>query len=90
MSKIRSQNGICAQGAAGIAVTDQCRLLPCFAMCPRWAPAFSFASFCTLIVLLYLFLQLLRRHGGTALYKFMGNSFVEGKIWEHPSKMTQK
>jgi len=34
--------------------------------CPRWAPAVSFAWFCIFIVLLYLFLQLWRRHGGTA------------------------
>jgi len=31
-----------------------------------------------LIALLYLFLQILRRHGGTALFKSMGNSFVQG------------
>jgi len=63
-------NGSCEQDAAGIAVADQCRHLPTFfAMCPRLAPATSFASFYNLIVLLYLFLQLLRRHGGTALFK---------------------
>jgi len=35
------------------------------------AHAASFACFYNLIVLLYLFLQLLRRHGGTALFKSM-------------------
>jgi len=35
-------------------------------------------------MLLCLFLQLLRRHGGTALF-YMGNNFVQGKIWDHPS-----
>jgi len=56
------------KAAAGIAAADQCRhLLVCFAMYPRWAPAASFARFCILIVWLYLFLQLLRRHGGADL-----------------------
>jgi len=59
-------------------------------MCPRWVPAASFARFFILIVLLYLFLQLLRCHGKTAFFKSMGNSFVQGKIWDHPSKPTQK
>jgi len=66
------QNGICAQDSAGIAIADQCRhLLTCFAMCPRLAPAASLATFYDFIVLLYLSLQLLRRHGGTALFKSM-------------------
>ena len=34
--------------------------------------------------------QLLRHHGGTALFKSMGNGFVQGKIWDHRSKRTQK
>jgi len=72
MSKIAPSNSCCAQDAVGIADADQCRHLSiCFAMCPRLAPAASFASFCILIVLLYLSLQLLRRHGGTALFKSM-------------------
>ena len=80
-----------AQDAAGTAVADQWRnLLICSAMYPWWAPAASFAKFCILIVLLCLFFQLLRRHGGTALFKSMGNSFVQGKIWDHPPKMSQK
>ena len=71
-SKLTPQNGCCAQDAAGIGVADQCRhLLICFAMCPRLAPAASFSWPYNLIVLLYLFLQLLRRHGGTALFKSM-------------------
>jgi len=41
------------------------------AMCPGLAPAASFASFYNLIVLLYLSLQLLRHHGGAALFKSM-------------------
>jgi len=56
MSKIASPNGSCALDwdAVGIAVADQCRhLLICFAMCPWWAPAATFAWFCILIVLLY-------------------------------------
>jgi len=55
-------------------------------------PAAIFASFCILIVLLCLFLQLLRRcgHGGTHLFKSMGNSFVQGKIWDHPTEISQK
>ena len=51
---------------------------------PWWALAATFALFCIFIVLLCPFLQLLCRHGGTALLKSMGNSFVEGKIWDHP------
>jgi len=63
-------SGSCAHDAAGIGVADQCRhLLICCAMCPRLAPAASFAWFYNLIVLLYLFLQFLRRHSGTALFK---------------------
>ena len=70
MCKIAPPNGSCAQDAAGIAVAHQCRhLLKCFALCPRWAPAASFAWFCIFSVLLYLFLHLLRRHGVTALSK---------------------
>jgi len=38
-------------------------------------------------MLLYRFLQFLRRHVGTALFKSMGHSFVQGRIWNHPSKM---
>jgi len=59
-------------------------------MCPRWAPSASFAWFFILIVWLYLFLQHFQRHGGTDLFKSMRNSFVEGQIWDHPSKMIQK
>jgi len=57
---------------------------------PPWTPAASFAWFCILILLLYLSLQLLRRHDGIALFRSIGNSFVEGKIGGHPLKMTQK
>jgi len=43
-SKLTPLNGSCAQDAAGKGVADQCRhLLVCFAMCPRLAPAASFA-----------------------------------------------
>jgi len=43
-SRLTLPNGSCAQHAAGIGVADQCRhLLVCFAMCPRLAPAASFA-----------------------------------------------
>jgi len=43
-SKLTPPNGSCAQDAAGIGVADQCRRsLECFAMCPRLAPAASFA-----------------------------------------------
>jgi len=81
-------NGSCAQAAAGIAVPDQCRhLLICSAMYPRWAPAASFAWFCILIVLLYLFLQLLRHHGGTALFKCMVEQLCKrAKFWNTPQK----
>jgi len=49
MSKIAPSNGSCAQNSEGIAVADQCKhLLTCSAMCPRWAPAASFAWFCIL------------------------------------------
>ena len=41
-------------------------------------------------MLQYLFLQLLRRHGGTALFKSIENSSVCGKICDHPSQTTQK
>jgi len=54
-SKLTPQNGSCAQDAAGKGVAVQCRpMLVCFAMCPRLAPAASYAWFCNLIVLLYL------------------------------------
>jgi len=59
-------------------------------MCPRWTPGASFAWIWILIVPLYLVLQLLRRHGGTSLFKSIVNSFVQGKIWDYPSNMTQK
>jgi len=62
----------------------------CSTMYPWWAPVASFASFYNLIVLLCLSLQLLRRYGGTALFKSMGNSLVQGKLWDHPTKMSQK
>jgi len=57
-----------------------------YALCPRWAPAASFAWFCILIVWLYIFLQPLLRHGRTYLFRSMWNSFVEVKNWDHPSK----
>jgi len=38
-------------------------------------------------MLLYRFPQFLRRHVGTALFKSMGHSFVQGKIWNHPSPL---
>jgi len=43
-SKLTPPNGSCAQDAEGRGVADQCRhLLVCFLMCPRLAPAASFA-----------------------------------------------
>jgi hypothetical protein len=41
--------------------------------CPQLDPAASFAWFYNLIVLLYLFLQLLRRHGGATLFRSMAD-----------------
>ena len=80
LSKIAPPNGSCVQDSAGLAVADPCRhLLICFAMCPWWAPAASFAWFCILIVLLYRFLQLFRLHSGTGLFKY--ESMVEQFCW---------
>jgi len=43
-SKLTPQNGSCAQDAADIGVADQCGHLPVHsAICPRLAPAASFA-----------------------------------------------
>jgi len=61
----------------------------CYPNFPRWAPAASFAWFCILIVWLYLFLQLSRRHGETDLFKSMRNSLVEGKFGITPQKWSK-
>jgi len=64
MRKITPPNG----SFEGIGVADQCRhLLTFFALCPRLAPAASFAGFYNCIVLLYVSLRQI--HGGTTLLK---------------------
>ena len=86
-SKLTPPNGSCAQDAAGTGVADQCtHLLVYFAMCPRLALTASFACFYNLIVLLYLFLQLLRHHGRTALFKSMAEQLWKAKFGTTPQK----
>jgi len=78
-------------GSWGTGVADQCRhLLVCFTMCPRLAPAVSFAWFYNLIVFLYLFLQFLRRHGGTALFKSMAEQLCRMQNLGPPLKKRPK
>ena len=65
--------------SCSITVAVQCRhLLVSFFKCPRWAPTASFAWFCILIVLLYLFPSIVASpwrdrfvqiYGGTTLFK---------------------
>jgi len=72
MSKIIPPNGSCAHDAVVIGVADQCRyFLLCLTMCPRSAPVANFAWFYNLFVLMYLFLQLLRLHDRTTLFRSM-------------------
>ena len=60
--------------------------------CPWWVPAASFAWFCILIVLLYPFIQFLRRPGGAAFPTSMVEQFVGkqnlGPLLKNDSKIT--
>jgi len=90
MSKIAPPNGSCAQDAAGVAVADQCRHLLIFlAVFSWWAPVATFAWFCFLIVLFFLFLQLFRRHAGTAFFISMAEELYWRQNLGPPLKMAQ-
>ena len=90
--KIAHKNGSCAQDAVVTVVADQYRnLLICSAICSQQAPAASFAGLFILIMLLYLFLQLWRRHGGTALFKSMTEQLqpIPDRVAQHLEIMSQ-
>ena len=74
--------------AAGLTAADKCRHLFlvssmgscrqfCFILHPHRVSVPSTPTFASPL-------------GRTAVFKSMQNSFVEGKIWDHPSKMMQK
>jgi len=94
MSQIAPKNGRCAQDAAGIGVADQCRhlltclyALPCaldWLLQPVLLDSASSSCCCTFSS------NFCVTMAEQLCSNPWQNIFVEGKIWDHPSKMSQK